>query len=129
MIFYQDIATKRIGRMRLQTDDEFQKTNIKKLNREYNVDMYCTNLRGGKAFTIEQKIRELKKLLLRSKRIKKLLGKRVIPNKLIKKASFNLNNTRSVKYGFSPDQIEKKASTLKKVKNLEKPMILVGSGE
>ena len=129
MIFYQDIAKKRIGRMRLQTDDKFQKTNIKKLNREYNVDKYCTNLRGGKAFAAEQKFRELKKLLLRSKRIKKSLGKRVKPNKLIKKATFNLNNTRSVKYGFSPDQIEKKASTLKKFKNLEKPMILAGSGE
>ena len=115
--------------MRLQTDRKFQQTNIKKLNKEYNVDMYSTNLRGGKAFAAEQKLCELKKLLLGSKHIKKSLGKRVKPNKLIKKATFNLNNTRSVKYGFSPDQIEKKVSTLKKVKNLEKPMILVGSGE
>ena len=95
--------------MRLQTDCKFQQTNIKKLNKEYNVDMYSTNLRGGKAFAAEQKICELKKLLLGSKHIKKSLGKRVKPNKLIKKATFNLNNTRSVKYGFSPEQIEEKS--------------------
>ena len=39
--------------------------------------MYRTNLRGGKAFAAEQKIRELKKLLLRSKRIQKSSKKRV----------------------------------------------------
>ena len=33
--------------------------------------MYSTNLRGGKAFAAEQKIRELKKTLLRSKRMEK----------------------------------------------------------
>ena len=71
--------------MHLQTDHKFQQTNIKKLNKEYDVDMYSTNLRGEKAFAAEQKICELKKLLLRSKRIKKSLGKRVKPNELIKK--------------------------------------------
>ena len=48
--------------------------------------MYSANLRGGKAFAAEQKIRELKKLLLRSKRIKNLARKRVKRNELIKKA-------------------------------------------
>ena len=48
--------------MRLQPEREFQQANIKKLNKEFDVDMYCTNLRGGKAFAAEQKIRELKKL-------------------------------------------------------------------
>ena len=71
--------------------------------------MYRTNLKGGKAFAGEQKFRELKKLLLRSKRIKKSLGKRVKPNELIKKATFNLNNTQSAKYGFSSEQIEEKS--------------------
>ena len=95
--------------MRLQTDREFQQTNIKKLNKQFDVDMYSTNLRGGKAFAAKQKIRELKKVLLRSKWIKKLTRKRVKPNELIKKATYNLNNTRSAKYGFSPEQIEKKS--------------------
>ena len=54
----------------------------------------------------EQKICELKKLLLRSKQIEKFKVKHIKPNKLVKKATFNLNNTRSVKYGYSPEQIE-----------------------
>ena len=37
--FYQDIKRKRTGNMRLQTDQEFQQTNIKKLNKEYDVQM------------------------------------------------------------------------------------------
>ena len=69
LIFYKDILKKRMGKMRLQTDCEFQQTVIKKLNKEFDVDMYSTNLKGGKAFAAEQKIRELKKLLLRSKSV------------------------------------------------------------
>ena len=95
--------------MRLQADCQFQQTKIKKLNKEYDVDIYSTNLMGGKAFAAEQKIRDLTKLLLRNKCIKKLLGKRVKPNELIKKVTFNLNNVRSVKYGFSLEQIEEKS--------------------
>ena len=57
--------------MRLQTDQEFQQNNIKQLNKGYDLEMYSTKLRGGKAFAAEQKIRELKKLLLRSKFMKK----------------------------------------------------------
>ena len=71
MIFHQDIAKKRRGRMRLETDRQFQQINIKQLKKEYNVNMYSTNLRSGKEFATEQEIRELNKLLLRSKRIKK----------------------------------------------------------
>ena len=115
--------------MLLQTDREFQQANIKKLNKQFDVDMYSTNLRGGKAFAAEQKIRELKKLLLRSKRIKKLLGKRVQSNELTKKATLNLNNTRSGKCGFSPEQIKEKSLDPKMDKNLGKRMILAGSGE
>ena len=92
--FYQDIAKKRSCQMRLQTDQEFQQNSIKKLNKEYDVDMYSTRLRGGKAFAVEQKTYKLKKVLLRSKRIQKPDGKRVKPNELIKKATFNLNNSR-----------------------------------
>ena len=44
--------------MRLQTDLEFFQKNIKKLNEKYNVNMFSTKLRGGKAFSAEQKIRE-----------------------------------------------------------------------
>ena len=71
--------------------------------------MYSTHLRGGKAFAAEQKIRELKKLLLRSKCIERFKGKRIKPNKLIKKGTFNLDNTKSAKCGYSPKQIEEQA--------------------
>ena len=66
-------------------------------------------MRGGKAFAAKQKICELKKLLLRSKRVQNSFSKQIKPNELIKKATFNLNNTRSAKYGFSPKQIEEKS--------------------
>ena len=66
-LFYEDIKPKRTGRMRLQTDLEFKQNQILKLNDEFNVDMFHTRLRGGKAFATEQKIREFKKLLLRGK--------------------------------------------------------------
>ena len=45
--------------MSLQTDCKFQQANIKKLKKEFDVDMNSTNLRGGKAFAAEQKICEL----------------------------------------------------------------------
>ena len=105
--------------MRLQTDQEFQQTNIKKLNKEYDVDMYSTKLRGGKAFAAEQKICKLKELLLKSKRMKKFEHKRVKPNELIRKVTFNLNNIKSLKYGFAPQEIENKSLNRKTSKNLQ----------
>ena len=50
--------------MRLQTDQEFKQKSIEKLNKKFIVKMYSMHLRGGKAFAAEQKIRELKTLLL-----------------------------------------------------------------
>ena len=61
--------------MRLQTDLEFNQNRIKQLNEKLNVDMYHTKTRGGKAFVAEQKIREFKKILLRSKRFEKIKKK------------------------------------------------------
>ena len=46
--------------MRLQVDNEFQRVKLKDLNDENNVDMFTTTVRGGKAFAVDQKIRELK---------------------------------------------------------------------
>ena len=74
--------------MRLQMDLEFQQNNIKKLNKENDVEMYSSKIRGGKAFAAEQKIQELKKLLLISKRIKQSDKKRINSNELIKKSNF-----------------------------------------
>ena len=88
--------------MRLQTHQEFNQWKIYDLNKTFNVDMFTTSLRGRKAFAAEQKS-EFKKILLRSKRIEKYNKKRMKLNDLIKKATFNLNNVKSVKYGFAPE--------------------------
>ena len=70
-LFYEDIKQKRTGRTRLQTHLEFKQNQILKLNDEFNVEMLHTRLRGGKAFAAEQKIREFKNLVLKSKRLKR----------------------------------------------------------
>ena len=49
--------------MRLQTDQEFKQWEIYDLNKIFNVDMFTTSLRSGKAFAAEQKIREFKNIL------------------------------------------------------------------
>ena len=70
-LFYENVSQKSTGRMRLQTDLEFKQNQIIKSNDEFDVEMFHTRLRGGKAFAAEQKIREFKKNLLRSKRSEK----------------------------------------------------------
>ena len=71
--------------MRLETDLEFQQNKIKRFNAKYNVDMFSTRLRGGKAFAAEQKNREIRKLLLKRKIIENINNNRISPNKLIEK--------------------------------------------
>ena len=93
--------------MRLQTDLEFKQNQILKLNDEFNVTMFHTRLRGGKAFAAEQKIREFKELLLRSKRLEKPRGKRIKPNDLIRKAAQNMNETISIKYHWCQKLLKK----------------------
>ena len=58
-LFYKEIEQKRHQKekLRLQVDLEFQQNEIKKLNQKYNVEMFSTKTRGGKAFAAEQKIR------------------------------------------------------------------------
>ena len=95
--------------MRFQTDQEFKQQKIYDLNKKFNVDMFTTSLRGGKAFAAVQKIKEFRKILLRSKRMEKYSKKCIKPNDLIKKATFYLNNVKSVTYRFTPEQIEEKS--------------------
>ena len=66
-LFYDEIEQKRNGKMILQTDLEFKQNAIKKLKKEFSIEMFHTKVRGGKAFAAEQKIRDFKKLLLISK--------------------------------------------------------------
>ena len=53
--------------MRLQTDLGFNQNKIKQLNKKFDVNMFYTKVRGGKAFAAEQKIREFRKIVVRSK--------------------------------------------------------------
>ena len=95
--------------MRLERDLEFKQNQIKKLIDEFNVEMFHTKVRGGKAFAAEQKIREFKKKLLRSKRFEKFRKNRIKPNYLIKKAAQNMNETISTIYQLVPKTIEKRS--------------------
>ena len=107
-IFYDEINNKRNGKIYLQTDLEFKQNEIKKLNKKYNVTLFHSRLRGGKAFAAEQKVREFKKILLKTKRFIKRNGDRLRPNEAIKKAVENMNETTSRKYGVAPEAIENK---------------------
>ena len=53
-IFINDIKLKRIGKVRFQTDLEFNQNKIKEINKKFDVDMFHTLLHGGKAFAAEQ---------------------------------------------------------------------------
>ena len=69
---YQEVENKRKRKQtKLQVDQELQQLKIKDLNKKYNVKMFSTSVRGGKAFAAEQKIRELKT------RIAKLRGQKL----------------------------------------------------
>ena len=109
--FYKEIDDKRIKNetMRLQVDLEFHQNKIKELNKKYNVDMFSTKIRGGKAYAAEQKIKEFKKILFRIKKTYKRMNKRLNSSKVIKKTVENMNNTKSIKYDLEPEVIEKRS--------------------
>ena len=103
-LFYDEVRSKRKkGKcMRLQVDNEFQQVNIKSLNNENNVEMFTSSVRGGKAFTAEQNIRELKD------RVSKLNAQKlkIAPIKIVQNSTLNMNLMKSIKYGLSPEEIE-----------------------
>ena len=111
--FYREIDDKRKKneKIRLQVDLEFQQNKIKELNKKYNVEMFSTKTRGGKAFAAEQKIREFKKILFRIKKTYKRMKKKLNSTKLIRKTVENMNNTKSIKYDLEPEVIEKRSLT------------------
>ena len=104
--FYEEVKRKRKGKkMKLQVNQEFQQVRIKDLNKQNNVEMFSTSLRGGKAFAAEQKIRELKT------RISKLKGQKlkITRKKIIEISTKNMNIQPSKKYGLSPEEVESRA--------------------
>ena len=72
--------------------------------------MFSSRVRGGKTYAAEQKIRQFKRILFKSKRVHKgTSNKRFDSRKLIRLAVKNMNNIRSQKYGYAPDAVEEKA--------------------
>ena len=67
--------------MRLQTDFEFNQNQIKKLNDKFDIEMFQRKAREGKALAAEQKNREFKKILVRSKQFEK--SKKIELNQMI----------------------------------------------
>ena len=60
--FYKEVKEKRKDqKTRLQTDQELKQKKLFELNKNYNVDMFSTVVRGRKAFAAEKKLKELKK--------------------------------------------------------------------
>ena len=100
-MFYKDIAQQREKvdnreKLRMQTDLAFQQNQINRLNKKYNIEMFIGNIRDGKEFMLEQKIREFKKLLFLSKKLHKVtISKRMETLKIKKKVTENLNNIKS----------------------------------
>ena len=76
--------------------------------------MFSTSLRGGKAFAAEQKIRELKTRIakLNSQKLK------ISPKKIIEMSTANMNIQPSKKYGFSLEEVEKRALESKRFRAL-----------
>ena len=63
--------------MKIQADQEFAQNKTKILNKKNNIHIFNSKVRGGKTFAAEQKIREIKKLLFKSKALDKKLTKRI----------------------------------------------------
>ena len=105
-LFYNEVKGKRKGkRMRLQVDNEFQQVRIKDLNNENNVEMFTSSVRGGKAFAAEQKVKEFQTTIakLNAQKLK------ISPTKIIQNSTLNMNIMKSLKYGLSPEEIERRS--------------------
>ena len=115
--FYEEVKEKRKGKkMKMLVDQEFQQLKIKDLNRENNVEMFSTFLRGGKAFAAEQKIRELKKRVALLNSQQKLL--KLTPKKIIEISTKNMNISPSKKYQFVPERVKRESVQSEKFKML-----------
>ena len=105
--------------MKLQVNNKFQQVKIQNLNDQNDVKIFTTSVRGGKAFVAEQKVGKFKAAIAKLS-IQKL---NVLPTKIILKFAENVNNVDSEKYGISPEEIEKRASS---DKNLRRFFIFTG---
>ena len=114
-IFYDDVRNKRKGeRMRLQVNKEFQQVKIKDLNDENNVEMFTTAVWCGKTFAAEQKIRELRTTISKLN-VQKLI---ISSAKITEASTANMSLKRSIKYGLSPEEIERRAFSNERFKTV-----------
>ena len=100
--------------MKLQVDHKFQQVKIQDLNGQYNVEMFTTSIRGGKAFVAEQNIRELKTRVAKLN-IQKL---KISPTKITLNPTINMNSVDSEKYGINHEELEKRPLTHETFKTL-----------
>ena len=106
--------------MRLQVDLQSQQNEIKRLNKKCNKEMFSSRMHGVKDHAAEQKIRGFKKLLFKSKKAHKATSTnaRFSPKKLIRKATANMNNIQSRKYGYPPKVIAENAVRSEKFRDI-----------
>ena len=108
--FYVDVQNKRKNRnTRLQVDNEFQQVKIKDLNDRLSVTMFITSLRGEKAFTAKQKIRDLKSRVSKLKATSDKTKAKIPAVTIVKQSAENMNNVKSKKYGIRPNDVEEKS--------------------
>ena len=114
------VGCKKNERMGLRVDLEFQQNEIKKLNKKYNVEMFSSRVHAAKGYAAEQRIREFKKLLLKSKKAHKATSTSATlhPKKLICKATANINNIQSQKYSYPPEAIKGNAIRSEKFREI-----------
>ena len=91
-----------------KTDQEIKQRKNFELNKRYNVDMFSTAVRGGKAFAVEQKLRELKKSISKLKATEKNPSKKINMYQIITKFVENMNSLPTAKYKHIPNDIENK---------------------
>ena len=90
------------------------------MNQKYNVEIFGSRVLGGKAYQPTE-IQRIEKNFFQSKRLHKATSAKRFDkkNKLICKATENLNSTCSQKYGYAPDAGEKKAAESKKFRDIQ----------
>ena len=90
-------------------DNGFQQAKIKDLNDKFNVTMFTTSLKRGKAFATEQKIRELKSKISKLGAISHKQKAKIPAVTIIKQSDENMNHVKSEKHCISPNIIEEKS--------------------
>ena len=94
--------------MKISNKKELEECVYKQIWNSSKIKIKKIKVHGGKAFPAEQKIREFKKILVRSKRFERNGKNRIKPNDLIKKAAQKMKETISTKYQLAPETIEKR---------------------